>query len=366
MLERLLNSAIPHLFPAAQVAIRQRGELIYSRAFGFLNPEAKTSPTTLATPFDLASITKLYTATACMSLIEAGLLHLEQPLSTLLPEWQGSRPIHPYEDPLQPGHWIAVELEDPNPISTESVTLRQLLTHTSGLPAWRPLFQQPDAESARQLALHTFFSYRPGSRVVYSDIGFILLGFGLERLTGKGLDQILQDTILHPLDLRHTQFFPLGVPSSNPPTCAPTEFCLWRKCRLRGQVHDDNAARLGGIAAHAGLFATAEEVAAFGESFLTGSLLKPETVAAMTREQMARRGLGFALRSEDPLASSYPFSPRAFGHTGFTGTSMWIDPERDLVVVLLTNAVYHGRASSADGFQAFRVAAHQAILEGLS
>ncbi len=363
-LERVLNSAIPHLFPAAQVAICQRGELVDSRALGYLDPEAKTQPTTLATRFDLASLTKLYTATACMALVETGVLQLDQPVSLLLPEFRGSRPIRPYEDPLRPGEWLAVEPEEDSLISTEQVTLRQLLTHASGLPAWRPLFRQPDAESARQMALHTFFSYRPGSRVVYSDIGFILLGLGLEHLTGQPLDLILQSQVLHALQLSHTQFYP-GDPFNPPPyPCAPTEFCLWRKRRLMGEVHDENAARLGGIAGHAGLFATAVDVAAFGESFLRGSLLQPETVRKMTHEQVEGRGLGFALRSVDPLASSYPFSPSAFGHTGFTGTSVWVDPERDLVVALLTNAVYHGRGEN--GFQAFRVAAHQAILEGLS
>ena len=377
LLTELLNSAVPRLFPAAQVAIRHQGRCIYSRAAGYLDPETRCQPTTLATGFDLASLTKLYTATACMVLVESGALQLDQPVSLLLPEFQGSRPIAPYEDPLQPGEWIAVEPEiEGELIPAEQVTVRQLLAHTAGLPAWRPLFRQPDAASARHMALHTFFSYRPGSRVVYSDLGLILLGLALERLSGAGLDQILHAQVLRPLGLSQTRFCP-GDPFHPPLAsvpCAPTELCPWRKRRLQGQVHDENAARLGGIAGHAGLFATAEEVAAFGESFLTGSLLQPQTVREMTREQLPqpdaphrgreRRGLGFALRSADPLASSYPFSPSAFGHTGFTGTSLWIDPERQLVVALLTNAVYHGRQEN--GFQAFRVVFHQAILKGLS
>ncbi|MEN9231261.1 MAG: serine hydrolase domain-containing protein [Thermostichus sp. DG02_5_bins_236] len=365
-LETVIDAAIPRLFPAAQVAIRQGGESLFARAFGYLEVAANQQPVQSDTYFDLASLTKLYTATACMTLVEAGVAHLDQPVSTLLPELQGSRPLCPYEDPLQPGQWIALEPERGSLVAAEQVTLRQLLSHSSGLPAWRPLFREADAASARQMALHTFFSYRPGSRVVYSDIGFILLGLGLERLLGKSLDLIVQEQVLHPLQLRNTQFYP-GDPFSHPtllPPCAPTEWCLWRRRRLIGEVHDENAARLGGIAGHAGLFATAEEVAAFGESFLQGSLLQPETVAEMTREQMGGRGLGFALRARDPLASSFPFSPGTFGHTGFTGTSLWIDPQRQLVVALLTNAVYHGRADH--GFQAFRVAAHQAILEGFA
>ena len=275
LLEGLLNSAIPHLFPAAQVVIRHKGRCIYSRAAGHLDPETRRQPTTSATRFDLASLTKLYTATACMALVEAGALLLDQPVSLLLPEFQGSRPIAPYEDPLQPGEWIAAEPESLGQlIAAEQVTVRQLLAHTAGLPAWRPLFRQPDAESARHMALHTFFAYRPGSRTVYSDLGLILLGLALERLSGTRLDQILYARILQPLGLSQTQFYPGDPfdPSSVSGSCAPTELCPWRKRRLQGQVHDENAARLGGIAGHAGLFATAVEVAAFGESFLTGSL----------------------------------------------------------------------------------------------
>ena len=148
---------------------------------------------------------------------------------------------------------------------------------------------------------------------------------------------------------------------------APTEFCAWRGRRIIGAVHDENAARLGGIAGHAGLFATASDLARFGQAFLDGSLLSRETVAEMTRVQAQdgdiRRGLGFALWSPDPAASGNPFGPGAFGHTGFTGTSLWMDPGRGLVVAALTNRVYYGR--DADGIGAFRVALHRAIVEAV-
>lgn len=147
---------------------------------------------------------------------------------------------------------------------------------------------------------------------------------------------------------------------------APTELCAWRGRRLAGEVHDENAARLGGVAGHAGLFGTAGDLAALGQMYLEGGrpLLRPDTVAEMVRlqaeEGSTRRGLGFALWSPDPEASGNPFSQRAFGHTGFTGTALWVDPERDLVVASLTNRVYYGR--DAAGITAFRVALHRAIV----
>ncbi len=147
---------------------------------------------------------------------------------------------------------------------------------------------------------------------------------------------------------------------------APTEFCSWRDRRIVGKVHDENAYRLGGIAGHAGIFSTARDVATFGQSFLEGgTLLSAQTVTEMTRLQTdglaLQRGLGFGLWSQDPEASGYPFSVNAFGHTGFTGTSLWIDPDRELVVALLTNEVYNGRQNRRIG--PLRVAVHQTIVE---
>jgi CubicO group peptidase (beta-lactamase class C family) len=151
-------------------------------------------------------------------------------------------------------------------------------------------------------------------------------------------------------------------------TCAPTECCRWRERRIQGEVHDENAYRLGGVSAHAGLFSTARDVAAFGQSFLSAGLLSFETIAAMARchaeDGGARRGLGFALRVDDPASSGYPFSGQAFGHTGFTGTSLWIDPARELIVALLTNEVYHGRENRH--IASLRVAVHHAVVETLA
>jgi CubicO group peptidase (beta-lactamase class C family) len=276
------------------------------------------------------------------------------------------RPVAPYEDPLNPGRMVLPDVEN-EMVDATKVTFRNLLAHNSGLPAWRPLFKETGAAEARHKALTTPFFYQTGRRVVYSDIGLILLGMAVEKLCGLRLDEAVYQRVTRPLRLRSTSFLPIGEKRYDSTNIAPTEICPWRGRRIVGEVHDENAARLGGIAGHAGLFSTAADLVWFGQMFLDEGkpLLKPETVAEMTRPQAeqgpTRRGLGFALWSPDAENSSNPFSQRAFGHTGFTGTSLWIDPERQLVVALLTNRVYYGRDPA--GIQAYRVRVHRAITE---
>jgi CubicO group peptidase (beta-lactamase class C family) len=365
--DAILDAAVDAGAPAAQLVIRWRGEEVFARAYGWVDPASRESSTTLTTRFDLASLTKLFAVTAFMTLVEAGAVALDQRVNTVIPAFSGFRAVRPYEHPLRPGEVVVVDRSD-TPVDAGQVTFRQLLTHTSGLPAWRPLFRQPDAAAARALALHTFFSYVPGTHVVYSDIGLITLGIAIEQLAGKALAPVIADRICAPLGFTHTGYRPAREVRG---IVAPTEFCAWRGRRVHGEVHDENAYRLGGVAAHAGLFSVAREVARFGASFLGDSvprLLAPTTIAEMTREQAVegavRRGLGFALRSPDPEASGHPFGPQAFGHTGFTGTSLWMDPDQALVVALLTNEVYHGREARTIG--PLRVAVHRAIVEALA
>ncbi len=269
---------------------------------------------------------------------------MDDAVGSVLPEFSGVRPIRPYENPLDWDKTVSVT-DEPGTVDAGKVTFRNLLAHNSGLPAWRAFKDQPDAASAMQLALGTFFSYPTGERVVYSDVGLILLGLAVCRLTGEALDEAIYRRVTNPLALR--AHFQPAAPLASPQNIAPTEFCKWRGRRIVGEVHDESAWRLGGVAGHAGLFAHARDVATFGQSFLDASLLRHETIAEMTRLQAefdgTRRGLGFALWSPDPEASSNPFSPSTFGHTGFTGTCLWIDAERDLVVAFLTNDVYGGR-----------------------
>jgi len=193
----------------------------------------------------------------------------------------------------------------------------------------------------------------------------ILLGLAVSRLAGSPLDETIYRRVTNPLGL--SAHFRPAAPLESPQNIAPTEFCKWRRRRIVGEVHDESAWRLGGVAGHAGLFAQAGDVAAFGQSFLDASLLRQETIAEMTRLQAefgdTQRGLGFALWSPDPQASSNPFSRVTFGHTGFTGTCLWIDPLRALVVAFLTNDVYGGREGR--GIAAPRVQIHRAIVESV-
>lgn len=362
--DSILSQAIGTVTPAAQLVIRHKGAVVHGVAMGFLDPETKTRPTNAETLFDLASVTKLFTTAAFMTLVENGKISIDDPVRSVLPEFSGVRPIQPYENPLDWGKTVSVA-DQPGTVDADKVTFRNLLVHNSGLPAWRAFKDQPDAESALQMALDTFFSYPAGERIVYSDVGLILLGVAVSRLTGSPLDEAISQRVTQPLGL--SAHFQPAAPLQSPQNIAPTEFCKWRQRRIVGEVHDESAWRLGGVAGHAGMFAQARDVAGFGQSFLDASLLQRETIAEMTRLQAefneVRRGLGFALWSPDPEASSNPFSPSTFGHTGFTGTCLWVDPQRDLVVALLTNDVYGGREGR--GIADLRVKIHRAVVESV-
>jgi serine-type D-Ala-D-Ala carboxypeptidase len=372
---KILDESVPKITPAAQIAMRQHGELVLSRAFGWLDPETRAHRADEKTLFDLASVTKLFTATAFMTLVEAGKAALDQPVSEVLPELHGLRPIQG----LGPSPDALGERADAG-----GITFRALLVHNAGLPPWLTIDTSPgtarvNSESSRAMALNTPFAYRPGARVVYSDIGLILLGLAVETLTGLPLSQAIHSRVCAPLNLRQTRFLPLPPdivpwyafsPAEASGNIAPTEYCAWRGRRICGEVHDENAWRLGGVAGHAGLFSTARDVAALGQMYLDQGrpLLKPASVAEMVRTQAVDddgdpRGIGFQLWSPSPEASIQPFGPRSFGHTGFTGTSLFVDPKRALVVALLTNEIYHGRANRQ--IRALRLAVHQALIEAV-
>ncbi len=364
--DTILSQACGTIIPAAQLVIHHRGAVLHSVSLGFLDPETRVCPANDRTLFDLASVTKLYTTAAFMTLVEQGRVTLDTPVRTVLPEFDGLRPIRAYEDPLDWDRTVSVS-DQAGQVDAGRISFRGLLAHNSGLPAWRPFKDQPSPEAVFRMALATFFSYPPGERIVYSDVGLILLGLAVERLTGSPLDEAIYERVTRPLELASTRFLPLSNGPYDTTNIAPTEFCKWRGRRIVGEVHDENAWRLGGVAGHAGMFSNAHEVALFGQSFLDASLLRRETIAEMTRLQAefnaVRRGIGFALWSPDPEASSNPFSSQTFGHTGFTGTCLWIDPQRDLVTALLTNEVYGGRENR--GIGDLRVQVHRAVLESM-
>lgn len=376
-----MTAALDRVFPAAQVQARVGGEIVYDARFGFLDPETRTRPTTARTRFDLASVSKLFTVVAFMTLVEAGRVRLDQPVADVLPEFSGRRPIAPYPDPLRPGSFIEVMPRAEGAVDAGAVTFRQLLSHSAGLPAWLPLWKmaaewQPALapeeiqRRLRQTVLATSFAYPPGARVIYSDIGLLLVGFAIERLTGMTLREAVRDRVTAPLGLDAITYGPIPCDSA-----APTEFYAHQGRRMCGEVHDENAFAFGGAAGHAGLFGAAHDVAAFGEALRCGlagareTILRQATLAEMTRLQAqegdVRRGLGFALRSPNPDAMSYPLSEGAFGHLGFTGTSLWVDPSRELVLVCLTNRVYYGRAGE-DTITPFRAALARTVVECVS
>jgi serine-type D-Ala-D-Ala carboxypeptidase len=281
------------------------------------------------TVYDLASLTKVVALTTlAMMAVDRGRLALDEPVRGVVPRFAG------------PGK--------------EGVTLRHLLTHSSGLPAHRPLWREaarPD--SALALALATPLDTAPGLRTVYSDLGAIALGVAVETALGDRLDRLADRLLFGPLRMRDTRFRP---PGSWRRRVAPTELDPWRGRIVRGEVHDENAARLGGVSGHAGLFGSAADLLAFGEWLLdrwrgvpaarTTPRVRLETVREFTRHQQLVPGSSRALGWDTPSSGSSAgtrLGPRSFGHTGFTGTSIWIDPDRDLVVVLLTNRVHPTR-----------------------
>jgi beta-N-acetylhexosaminidase len=312
-------------FPGAVLAVGRHGRLALLAAVGTYGV-GETDPVRVATLYDLASLTKVVgLTTACMLLVDQGDLALDAPVQRYVPAFQGA--------------------------GKDRVTVRELLTHSSGLPAWRPLYRVT-ATRAEALALvdTTPLTSPPGSRYVYSDLGAIVLMQVVEAITGETIDAFLTTRVFGPLGMVATRYAP---PPSWWRMAAPTEEdTTFRHRMLRGEVHDANASRLDGISGHAGLFSTAGDLSRFAAMLLNGGawdslqLIHSETVAEFTRRQDlppgSSRALGWDTPDEPRDSSSsagMQLSPRSFGHTGFTGTSMWMDPDRDLFIILLTNRV---------------------------
>jgi CubicO group peptidase (beta-lactamase class C family) len=229
----------------------------------------------------------------------------------------------------------------------DAITVRQLLTHTSGLPAGRDLRRQASsAWEARQLVMATPLACRPGVCQVYSDLGADVLGFAVEAIAGQGLDAFLNERVFQPLGMSDTYFRPAA---SQVDRIAPTEVSSPRGYAIRGEVHDENAWALGGVAGHAGLFSTAADLSLFAQMMLNRGTLNgvrivsDSAVEQFTKRTSGTRALGWDTSDREGTAGMY-MGENAYGHTGFTGTSLWIDPDRELFVVLLTNRVHAPRA----------------------
>jgi len=340
----LRNAIHQRAFPAAAAAVTYRGSLVLLNALGRFTYEPNSMEVTPETIFDLSSVTKVIATTSmAMILYERGLLDLEMPLASVVPEFRG-------DDPRR-----------------EEVTFRMLLAHSSGLPAYEKLFLR--AKTKDQLLAEAFATpliADPGTHAEYSDIGFIILGTALERIAEDSLDHFCQQEIFGPLGMSHTAFNP---PASWRTRTAPTaDDRNFRQRIIQSEVQDENASVLGGVAGHAGLFSTPQDVALFAHAMLSGGrlLIRPETVSLFTCRQNSPPGTARALGWDTPSSPSQSgkyFSASSFGHLGYTGTSLWIDPERRLSITLLTNRTWPDCSNQA--IKQVRPAFHDAVVEAL-
>ena len=329
----IVDAAIGRLCTAAVVRVERKGAAS-TYAAGTLCPDPRAGPDgpcTVESLFDLASLTKLATTALVLAFVRERQIDLEMPFRELVPEFRGG--------------------------NKDRVTLRQVLTHTAGLAWWKPLWKE--ANSAEELV--SLAAKEPLAQDIgefrYSDLGYIMLTEGLARVAGKPFSDAMRERVLGVVEARSCEFGPRP-----PELCAATEEDTeWRRKRLRGEVHDENAYAMGGVSGHAGLFGTAADVAALIRVYRDGAVIGNELRDLARTEQYrgggVRRGVGLVLRPPEGLPF---FSVDAFGHTGFTGTSVWVDPAKDLTLVVLTNRVYFGRTNDDDLYR-FRLAVYEAL-----
>jgi CubicO group peptidase (beta-lactamase class C family) len=356
--ELLLEGLNDGVFPGAVVLIAQGGKIFFFEPFGYRSLVPEREPMERQTLFDLASLTKVFaTVPTIMKLVDQGRIALEDPLSDLV---------------------RSVNLDE-----KKHLTLRLLLTHSAGLIDWKPFYErlgeQPLPERKRLLRewiIKEPFAYDPGKGSLYSDLGFMLLEWVIEEQTGESLPEFVQKNFYGPLGLKNTFFgegegrLPQGVAKDD---FAATEDCPWRKKMLQGEVHDDNAWALGGYSGHAGLFSVAEEIFVMAnvlrEHYLgkRKDFFKPETVREFLRRQDVVKGsdwaLGWDTRALEGSSAGKYFSRDSVGHTGFTGTSIWMDLEKDVIAILLSNRVHPNRDN--DRIKQFRPVFHDAVMEAL-
>jgi CubicO group peptidase (beta-lactamase class C family) len=309
-------------FPGAAIVVGRDGAVVWSKGYGSLDWSAESgSVDPSRTVYDLASLTKVVaTTTAIMVLYDRGRIRLDDPVARYLSAFRSGE--------------------------RRRVTIRQLLEHTSGLPAGREIpLRTKSRRAVRRLILSTPLQYPPGSAQVYSDVGADVLGFVVEAVSGEPLDEFVRRNVFRPLGMANTMFRP---PRRWRARIAPTEYSSRRRRQLRGEVHDETAAALGGVAGHAGLFSTAHDLAIFAQMMLNGGtyngrrIVEASTVALFTRRSAGWRALGWETCAGGASCGQH-MSERAFGHTGFTGTSLWIDPDQDLFVIVLTNRIHERR-----------------------
>ena len=345
------NAIADKAFPGATIAVGYKGKVSY-HAFGKLSYDVDSPATKIDTMYDLASLTKVVvTTTLVEKLVEgdfASPLSLDAPIERYLPEWASG----------------------PQPEWRHRVTVRNLMTHTSGLPPFKEYWR---TSTGKQDTLGRIFveplDYEPGTKMVYSDLGIILMAEIIQRLTGKPLDELANEYLFDPLGMKNSMYNP---PKKLWQEIAPTEVDNQLRHRLvQGEVHDENAYAIGGVSGHAGVFSTSPDLSAFCQMLLNGGvyahhrILKRSTIAEFIVPQAIAnntRTLGWVVPTEGSSSGHY-FSVHSYGHTGFTGTTIWIDPDRQLFVVLLTNRVNPTRENMK--IAQVRPAVHDAVMKGL-
>lgn len=340
----LIEQAIrDHVFPGAAAAVVRQNELVLLKSFGQFTYDRNSPQVSPESIFDIASVTKVVaTTTMAMLLYQRGLLDLEMPVIAVVPEFAS-------DDPRR-----------------KEITLHMLLAHSSGLPAYEKLFlRASNRDELLAAAFQVPLTADPGTRAEYSDIGFIILGIALERLADEPLDSFCQREIFGPLGMARTTFNP---PQPWRESCVPTaDDKNFRHRVIQGEVQDENASVLGGVAAHAGLFSTAEDLAVFAHALLGGpSLARPETLNLFARRESSPAGTSRALGWDTPSSPSQSgkyFSERSIGHLGYTGTSLWLDLDRGISIVLLTNRTWPDCGNKA--IKKLRPRFHDLLMEAM-
>jgi len=352
--DRLMETALEKgVFPGAVLLVAVGQDIVYHKPFGFIDLCSRR-PVEISTLFDLASLTKpLATAPAVMALVEENCLGLDQPLSRLLPGFETNE--------------------------KGAITISQLLRHEAGLPAWRPYYNELmiHPPSTRRNILHKLLlseplDYAPGEETRYSDIGFLILQWVVEHLSCMSLDRYVYDAVYRPLHINELFFSDTFAGRENRNRIAATEICPLRNRLLAGEVHDENAFFMGGVAGHAGLFGTAESIfrlVSYLSAVYRGNqepiVFTPETVRRfLSRPEGSGRAHGFDVPSGDmPAAGRYFSRQSTLGHLGFTGVSFWIDLETEILVVLVSNRIHPSRTNMR--IREFRPAIHDEIMLAL-
>lgn len=328
-----------NIIPAISVAIGKNSEIVFLNSYGSVYETGKK--VTDEAKFDIASMTKILTGICFMNLVENSLIGLFDPISEMFPELRKKKAIEKNGNIIG---WC----------DASKVTWFQALTHTTGMGWTRPKSRPslPNLDKGLQDIFDLPFAYVPGEHVVYSDLPIILMGVAMEKITGKKLDKLVEDMICNPLGLKNTGYRRTSKELGTKQEIIPTEEdTVFRKRRIWGEVHDENAYLLDGVAAHAGIFSNAYDICKlmlkYAEAVKEDGILRKKTANYMIMEQVKedgdRRGIVWQLSGRNGNAYTRFLSSRAYGHAGFTGCFSWNDPERNLSIVLLSNDVYNGR-----------------------